>query len=273
MANYHPDVAWDGQYLWFANHCDYNAERAVFQLDPQDGRILKEFRNDWIERAGDDGFGLEYSKGTLHLSQGSGYNRLIIIDASTGAFIKETPLPGWPRGGMALTKNYPSRELWIGTVIGSYNIAKIDPTTGYIHSLFPIDNPISGLAWNGLNLFSIDGGGIVKAYDITSPCNPNIITIQPWSNVYCQTQNPTFTWTSECSDSFIVDFSPNADFSDPQVSFSVENRTKLVLQDGLRDRFPYNVNQYWRIRSFTGGEFSKQSDVRVIKKYYDPLCW
>jgi hypothetical protein len=96
METYEPDVAWDGQYLWFFNNSNYTTEQAVFQLDSQDGSILKEFRNDWIRRAGDDGFGLEYSDSTLHLGldQGSGYNRLIIIDSLKGEFVKETPLPG-----------------------------------------------------------------------------------------------------------------------------------------------------------------------------------
>src|SRR5687767_11320443 len=27
IDSYHPDIAWDGTYLWFANYSDYNSER------------------------------------------------------------------------------------------------------------------------------------------------------------------------------------------------------------------------------------------------------
>jgi hypothetical protein len=275
MANYHPDVAWDGQYLWFFNNCDYNAERAVFQLDPQDGTVLKEFRNEWIEKAGDDGYGLEYADNTLYLNQGSGYNRLIMLSASTGEFVKERPAPGWPRGGMALSRSTAPRELWIGTSTQSSNIAKINPDTGHIHSLFIIDNPISGLAWNGLSLVSIDDAGILRAYDITAPCNPNIITIEPWSKWFCPTQNPKLTWTAECSDSFVIDVSSSTDFSNPQISFPVQNTTRTVMPDDVVALIPPDIDSYVRIRGYASGRFSKVSDVKVINKFSSssPYCW
>ena len=275
IANYHPDVAWDGQFLWFANYSDYNAERAVFKLDPLNGNVLRDYRNLWIERAGDDGFGLAYSNSTLFLGidQGSGYNRLIIIDALTGEFVKETPLPGWPRGGATLSKDTPPRVLWIGSVSrGLTYIAQINPGSGYLYSLFPISSPISGLSWSNSNLVSIDSVGTIRTYDTAVPCNANIVTVKPWFDEFCQTENPEFAWTSECSNSFTIDFSVNSDFSAQVDSYPLGNRTMATMPNSIRDSFPLNVAVYWRVRGFVDGIYSKESDTRVINKYNQPFC-
>jgi hypothetical protein len=51
------------------------------------------------------------------------------------------------------------------------------------------------------------------------------------------------------------------------MSFVVENKTKTVMPVGIASRIPYDKDTYVRIRGFEDGVYSKQSDVRVLKKF------
>jgi len=270
MANYHPDVAWDGTHLWFANYCDYNAERTVMKLDPQNGSVLADFRNYWINCAGDDGFGLAYSAYTncLALSQGSGYNRMIVIDAADGEFVLETPLSAWPMGGLALSSPY---TMWASTSIG---ILCINPVTGYIHSLFETRRPLTGLAWTGGSfLLGIESSGMVHVYDISPPYHPDLTTIEPMHYEYFafgpyHWGHPLLSWTAEGCTSFDLEVSINPDFTPPNATFPLGNITRYELPGWMAAAMYYNLTYYWRIRGTTNGGQTKLSDTRTLTKVH-----
>ena len=272
MENYHPFIAWDGQYLWFANYCDVNAERAVFQLDPVTGTPLKEFRNQWIERAGDNGYGLEYSPrtGYLILSQGSGYNRLITLDSHDGSFVCEAPLPGWPHLGMALIDDVPNRSLWIQTTKG---LVRVRPSDGYTYTVVNHDKWPSGITCiNDNYLVKIDSAGKVSVYRVSSTMvRHKIHTFEPWSDSFHWPSSwqdlPALSWSAEGCDDFVIEVCRRADFSGPVEYFPMGNRTRVQISEAVADRMIYGATYYWRVCGYVNGTLAKQSKTRELTKY------
>lgn len=275
MESYNPCVAWDGQYLWFANYCDYNAERAVFKLDPVTGVPFVEFRNQWISSAGDDGFGIEYSPrtGYLTLSQGSGYNRLITIDSLDGSFVCEAPIPGWPRGGMALIDDVPDRSLWIGTQSSGLRLVRVRPSDGYTYTVVDHNKWLAGItSIDGLHLATIETDGEVSVYRVsTSMVRHEIHTFDPWHDYFLYPSwwwhLPEFAWSAEGCDDFVIEVCRKHDFSGVVESFPMGNRTRVQMSEAIAERMIYGMPYYWRVCGYVNGILAKQSQPRPMTKY------
>ena len=140
-------LAWDGQHLWVASNSDGITEPGrIWQLDPQDGRVLHSFAAP--------------GPGTHDLTFDGQHlwnvdfldDRLYQIDRTDGSVIRSIPAPE----GISYGLTWDGSTLWVSESLRSRALLQVDPRDGSVLQTFRppnLDPALSTLAWDGAHLW------------------------------------------------------------------------------------------------------------------------